>query len=222
MPSRLLCCACGRLGGDVAHQRTPHCPLSLPCPPTGSSLHLGILMENMRREGYEFEVGPPKVITKSDEAGTRVEPMEEAVVEVPEEHVGQVRRAGCRPRCLRMQQPPPPCPHACAARERRGPACSPEHRACQAMRRPWARFCTPLLLTGHSSCCACGCSRSPAMLSAMPAWPCPAGGGPDGPAQGSDGGHDCRWAVACWACHAGGTAAHRTDCAHWGCARSLL
>ncbi|KAL4423835.1 hypothetical protein ABPG75_001136 [Micractinium tetrahymenae] len=54
------------------------------------SLHLGILMENMRREGYEFEVGPPKVITKSDEAGTRVEPMEEAVVEVPEEHVGQV------------------------------------------------------------------------------------------------------------------------------------
>ncbi|KAL4446235.1 hypothetical protein ABPG77_003042 [Micractinium sp. CCAP 211/92] len=54
------------------------------------SLHLGILMENMRREGYEFEVGPPKVITKSDESGTRVEPMEEAVVEVPEEHVGQV------------------------------------------------------------------------------------------------------------------------------------
>ncbi|KAI7840975.1 hypothetical protein COHA_005204 [Chlorella ohadii] len=55
------------------------------------SLHLGILMENMRREGYEFEVGPPKVITKRDEVtGDRLEPMEEALVEVPEEHVGQV------------------------------------------------------------------------------------------------------------------------------------
>ncbi|EFN52322.1 hypothetical protein CHLNCDRAFT_36900 [Chlorella variabilis] len=55
------------------------------------SLHLGILMENMRREGYEFEVGPPKVITKIDpQTGGRMEPMEEAVIEVPEEHVGQV------------------------------------------------------------------------------------------------------------------------------------
>lgn len=52
-------------------------------------------MENMRREGYEFEVGPPKVITKRDEVtGERLEPMEEAVVEVPEEHVGQVRAGG--------------------------------------------------------------------------------------------------------------------------------
>ena len=49
----------------------------------------------MRREGYEFEVGPPKVITKRDEVtGERLEPMEEAVVEVPEEHVGQVRAGG--------------------------------------------------------------------------------------------------------------------------------
>ena len=48
-------------------------------------------MENMRREGYEFEVGPPKVITKTcPDTGGRLEPMEEAVVEVPEEHVGQV------------------------------------------------------------------------------------------------------------------------------------
>lgn len=54
------------------------------------SLHLGILMENMRREGYEFAVGPPKVITREDENGTKLEPVEEAVVEVPEEHVGQV------------------------------------------------------------------------------------------------------------------------------------
>lgn len=54
------------------------------------SLHLGILMENMRREGYEFAVGPPKVITKRDDSGSRLEPFEEAVVEVPEEHVGAV------------------------------------------------------------------------------------------------------------------------------------
>lgn len=54
------------------------------------SLHLGILMENMRREGYEFAVGPPKVITRRDENGTLMEPVEEAVVEVPEEHVGAV------------------------------------------------------------------------------------------------------------------------------------
>jgi GTP-binding protein len=38
-----------------------------------------------------LQVGPPKVITKRDEAtGERLEPMEEAVIEVPEEHVGQV------------------------------------------------------------------------------------------------------------------------------------
>lgn len=54
------------------------------------SLHLGILMENMRREGYEFAVGPPKVITRRDENGTLMEPVEEAVIEVPEEHVGAV------------------------------------------------------------------------------------------------------------------------------------
>ena len=54
------------------------------------SLHLGILMENMRREGYEFAVGPPKVITKRDESGDKLEPFEEAVIEVPEEFVGAV------------------------------------------------------------------------------------------------------------------------------------
>lgn len=54
------------------------------------SLHLGILMENMRREGYEFAVGPPKVITRRGEGGDLLEPVEEAVIEVPEEHVGGV------------------------------------------------------------------------------------------------------------------------------------
>ena len=55
------------------------------------SLHLGILMENMRREGFEFAVGPPKVITKIDEVTKqKLEPIEEAVIEVPEEHTGAV------------------------------------------------------------------------------------------------------------------------------------
>lgn len=54
------------------------------------TLHIGILIENMRREGYEFQVGPPKVITKTDADGKKLEPYEDAVVEVPEEHMGSV------------------------------------------------------------------------------------------------------------------------------------
>eukprot|EP00891_Asterochloris_glomerata_P002516 jgi/Astpho2/2516/e_gw1.00048.37.1_t len=53
------------------------------------ALHISILMENMRREGYEFAVGPPKVILKEVE-GKKCEPFEEALIEVPEEHVGPV------------------------------------------------------------------------------------------------------------------------------------
>eukprot|EP00210_Caulerpa_lentillifera_P000138 g133.t1 len=52
-------------------------------------LHLGILIETMRREGYEFGVGPMTVITKVID-GVRCEPFEEALVEVPEEYVGVV------------------------------------------------------------------------------------------------------------------------------------
>lgn len=54
------------------------------------TLHIGVLMENMRREGYEFAVGPPQVITKKSEDGKTMEPIEEAVVEVPEEYMGSV------------------------------------------------------------------------------------------------------------------------------------
>eukprot|EP00882_Tetradesmus_deserticola_P000261 GHRQ01000288.1.p1 GENE.GHRQ01000288.1~~GHRQ01000288.1.p1 ORF type:complete len:685 (+),score=335.85 GHRQ01000288.1:559-2613(+) len=53
------------------------------------TLHLGILIESMRREGYEFEIGPPKVITREVD-GAKCEPYEEAVVEVPEAYVGPV------------------------------------------------------------------------------------------------------------------------------------
>lgn len=53
------------------------------------TLHIGILIENMRREGYEFQVGPPKVITREEE-GRKMEPFEDAVIEAPEEHMGSV------------------------------------------------------------------------------------------------------------------------------------
>lgn len=53
-------------------------------------LHLGVLIETMRREGYEFEVGRPQVVTK-EENGEIVEPVEEVIIEVPAEHVGTVQ-----------------------------------------------------------------------------------------------------------------------------------
>ena len=53
-------------------------------------LHLSILMETMRREGYEFQVSRPRVITKEATDGQRLEPYEELAVEVPEEMVGTV------------------------------------------------------------------------------------------------------------------------------------
>jgi GTP-binding protein len=53
-------------------------------------LHLGVLIETMRREGYEFEVGRPQVVTH-EENGQTVEPIEEVIIEVPAEHVGTVQ-----------------------------------------------------------------------------------------------------------------------------------
>jgi GTP-binding protein len=52
-------------------------------------LHLGVLIENMRREGYEFCVGKPKVVFKEID-GVRCEPVEAVSVEVPEAHAGKV------------------------------------------------------------------------------------------------------------------------------------
>ncbi|QNN22028.1 translational GTPase TypA [Planctomycetales bacterium ZRK34] len=52
-------------------------------------LHLGILLENMRREGYELSVGKPRVIIKNVD-GQRMEPYEDLAVETPEEYVGAV------------------------------------------------------------------------------------------------------------------------------------
>jgi GTP-binding protein len=53
-------------------------------------LHLSILMETMRREGFEFQVSRPRVITKEDENGERLEPYEELMIDVPEEFLGVV------------------------------------------------------------------------------------------------------------------------------------
>jgi GTP-binding protein len=53
-------------------------------------LHLGILMETMRREGYEFAVSRPRIITRKGPAGELLEPYEEVVIDVPERYVGVV------------------------------------------------------------------------------------------------------------------------------------
>ena len=53
-------------------------------------LHLSVLIENMRREGYEFAVSKAEVIYQEDERGRKLEPMEIAYVDVPEEFSGTV------------------------------------------------------------------------------------------------------------------------------------
>ncbi len=53
-------------------------------------MHLSILIENMRREGYEFQVSMPKVLFKYDENGKLLEPIDKLVIDVPEDCVGAV------------------------------------------------------------------------------------------------------------------------------------
>ncbi len=53
-------------------------------------LHLSVLIETLRREGFEFEVGRPQVVTKETDGITQ-EPVEELIIEVPAEHVGTVQ-----------------------------------------------------------------------------------------------------------------------------------
>ena len=53
-------------------------------------LHLSILIETMRREGYELQVGKPKVITHRDEEGNLLEPMEALTIDVPQNFMGAV------------------------------------------------------------------------------------------------------------------------------------
>ena len=53
-------------------------------------LHLSILIEQMRRQGYEFSVSRPRVILRQNEAGETTEPIEELTIDVPSEYVGAV------------------------------------------------------------------------------------------------------------------------------------
>ena len=53
-------------------------------------LHLSVLIENMRREGYEFAVSKAEVLYKTDENGKKLEPMELAYIDVPDEFTGAV------------------------------------------------------------------------------------------------------------------------------------
>ena len=53
-------------------------------------LHLSVLIENMRREGFEFAVSKAEVLYKEDENGKKLEPMEKAYIDVPEEFAGSI------------------------------------------------------------------------------------------------------------------------------------
>ena len=53
-------------------------------------LHLSVLIENMRREGYEFAVSKAEVLYKTDERGKKLEPMERAYIDVPDDVSGNV------------------------------------------------------------------------------------------------------------------------------------
>ncbi len=56
-------------------------------------LHLGVLIENMRREGFELGVSRPQVIIRTNEAGDKEEPFETLTVDVEEQHQGSVMEA---------------------------------------------------------------------------------------------------------------------------------
>ena len=66
-------------------------------------LHLSVLIETIRREGFEFEVRRPQVVTK-EENGKTLEPIEELIIEVPAEYVGAVQmELGARRATLKEQ-----------------------------------------------------------------------------------------------------------------------
>ena len=69
-------------------------------------MSLSILIETMRREGYEFQVSPPRVLMQRDEKGNLLEPMEELVADVPQEYVGSViEKLGTRKAELKEMTP---------------------------------------------------------------------------------------------------------------------
>ena len=69
-------------------------------------MSLSILIETMRREGYEFQVSPPRVLMQRDEKSNLMEPMEELVADVPQEYVGSViEKLGTRKAELKEMTP---------------------------------------------------------------------------------------------------------------------
>ncbi len=65
-------------------------------------MHISVLLENMRREGYEVQVSVPEVIIKTDENGNKVEPYEEVVIDLPSEFSGTViEKLGMRKAMMR-------------------------------------------------------------------------------------------------------------------------
>ena len=69
-------------------------------------LHLSILIEQMRRQGFEFAVSRPKVILRKDEKGRTTEPIEELTVDVPQEYAGvDIEKLGQRKGTMLDMQP---------------------------------------------------------------------------------------------------------------------
>ena len=53
-------------------------------------LQLAVLIENMRREGFELTIGRPRVVLRIEEDGQKLEPIEEVIIDVDDEHTGVV------------------------------------------------------------------------------------------------------------------------------------
>ena len=69
-------------------------------------LQLGVLLETLRREGFELTVGPPRVLFQKDESGNRIEPIEEVQIDVDEEFSGVVvEKLGVRKGEMLQMQP---------------------------------------------------------------------------------------------------------------------
>ncbi|RWR96389.1 GTP-binding protein TypA/BipA [Cinnamomum micranthum f. kanehirae] len=105
----------GKIGDRLAAESETNLAINVLPGPTSDSfevqgrgeLQLGILIENMRREGFELSVSPPRVMYKT-ENGQKLEPIEEVTIEVNEEHVGLVVEALSHRRAEVMDMGPVP------------------------------------------------------------------------------------------------------------------
>jgi GTP-binding protein len=81
-------------------------------------LQFAILIEQMRREGLEFMIGKPVVLMQSDESGNRLEPIELAVMDLPQDHVGDVTQLFQGRKGILQKYEPFENPHAANAVQR--------------------------------------------------------------------------------------------------------